>query len=62
MRIGRPKEDASTRKVFFGLLSIAAVAVTAPAWSQDLYVGNGRNGVEIGVGPRYDNDWRYRHH
>jgi len=54
-------EDATMRKVIFGLMSAAAVVVAAPAWSQDVYVGGGRTGVEIGVGPRYDSDWRYRH-
>jgi len=50
------------RTMIFGLMSAAAVVVAAPAWSQDVYVGGGRSGVEIGVGPRYhDSDWRYRH-
>jgi hypothetical protein len=61
VRIGRPKEDAAMRKMIFGLMSVAAVVVAAPAWSQDVYVGGGRSGVEIGVGPRHDSDWRYRH-
>ena len=43
------------RKVIFGLMSVAALVVAAPAWSQDVSVG-------IGVGPRHDSDWRYRHH
>jgi hypothetical protein len=49
------------RKMIFGLMSVAVVTVAAPAWSQDVYVGPGRGGVEVGVGPRYDGDWRYRH-
>jgi hypothetical protein len=52
------------RKMIFGLMSVAAVVVAAPAWSQDVYVGTGpRGGVGVGVdvGPRYGDDWRYRH-
>ena len=49
------------RGMILGVMSVAAVVVAAPAWSQDVYVGGGRSGVEVGVGPRYDNDWRYRH-
>ena len=49
------------RKTIFGLMSAGAVMVAMPAWSQDVYVGPGRTGVEIGVGPRYDSDSRYRH-
>ena len=49
------------RKMIFGLMSVAAVMVAAPAWSQDVYVGNGRTGVGIDVGPHHDSDWRYRH-
>jgi hypothetical protein len=54
-------EDATMRKMIFGVMSVAAVVVAVPAWSQDVYVGGPRTGVEIGVGPRYDSDWRYRH-
>ncbi len=52
------------RNMLFGLMSAAAiVTVAAPAWSQEVSVGPGRGGVEVGVGPRYDrDDWRYRHH
>lgn len=49
------------RTMILGVMSVAAVVVAAPAWSEDVYVGGGRTGVEIGVGPRYDSDWRYRH-
>ena len=49
------------RRMIFGLMSVAAVVVAAPAWSQDVYVGTRGAGVGIGVGPRYDSDdWRYR--
>ena len=48
------------RKMIFGLMSVAVVAVAPAAWSQDVYVGPGRGGVEVGVGPRHDGDWRYR--
>jgi hypothetical protein len=54
-------EDAAMRRMIFGAISVAAVVVAAPAWSQDVYLGNGRTGVEIGVGPHHDGDWRYRH-
>lgn len=47
------------RKVIFGLVSVAAMTIAVPAWSQDVYVGPGRVGVD--VGPRYDSGWRYRH-
>jgi len=53
------KEDATMRTMIFGLLSVAAVVVAAPAWSQDVYVGS--RGVGVDVGPRHDGDWRYRH-
>jgi hypothetical protein len=49
------------RKTIFGLMSVAVVTMAAPAWSQEVYVGPGRGGVEVGVGPRYDSDWRYHH-
>ena len=47
------------RKTILGLMSVAVVTMAAPAWSQDVYVGP--RGVGVDVGPRYDNDWRYRH-
>ena len=47
------------RKMIFGLMSVAAVVVAAPAWSQDVYVGT--RGVGVDVGPRHEGDWRYRH-
>ena len=46
------------RKMIFGLMSVAAVVVAAPAWSQDVYIGT--RGVGVDVGPRYEGDWRYR--
>ncbi len=50
------------RKMILGLMSVAVVTVAAPAWSQEVYVGPGRGGVEVGVGPGYHgDDWRYRH-
>ena len=49
------------RKMIFGLMSVAAIVVAAPAWSQDVYVGTRGAGVDIGVGPRHGDDWRYRH-
>jgi hypothetical protein len=48
--------------MILGAMSVAAVVAAAPAWSQDVYVGGGRSGVEVGVGPRHDSDWGYRHH
>jgi len=49
------------RTAIFGLMAAGAVMVAMPAWSQDVYVGTKRSGIEVGVGPRYDSDWRYRH-
>ena len=49
------------RKMIFGLMSLAAVTFVVPASGQGVYVGPGRGGVEVDVGPRYDSDWRYRH-
>ena len=52
------------RKVIFGMLSLAAVTIAAPGYGQEVYVGPGRGGVEVGVGPGgYDrDDWRFRRH
>ena len=47
------------RKLIFGVMSVAAVMVAAPAWSQDVYVGT--RGVGVDVGPRHGDDWRWRH-
>jgi hypothetical protein len=49
------------RRMILGVMSVAIVTVAAPAWSQDVYVGNRGVGVDVGVGPRHDEDWRYRH-
>jgi ribosomal protein L34 len=46
------------RKMIFGLVSVAAMTLAAPAWSQDVRVGPG--GVDVGVGPRHDSHWRDR--
>ncbi len=52
------------RKLFLGILPLAAVTVAAPAQSQ-VYVDPGPRGVEVGVGSnrhyRDDDDWRFRH-
>jgi hypothetical protein len=48
--------------MIFGLMSVAAVVVAAPAWSQDVYVGTRGVGVGVDVGPRYEGDWRSRPH
>jgi hypothetical protein len=46
------------RRMLFGLMSVAALLATTPAWSQDVTVNPGRGGVD--VGPRHDNGWRDR--
>lgn len=53
------------RKLLFGLISLGALTLAAPAGAQ-VYFGAGPGGVEVGVGgPRYggyyDDDWRGRH-
>jgi hypothetical protein len=45
-------------KMLLGLISLAAVLAVSPAWSQDVTVGPGRGGVD--VGPRHDRDFRDR--
>ena len=42
------------RRMLFGLMSVAALLATAPAWSQ-VTVDPGRGTVD--VGPRHDRDW-----
>jgi len=39
--------------MLFGVMSVAAVLVAAPAWSQDVTVEPRRGGPSVDVGPRH---------
>lgn len=46
------------RRMLFGLMSVAALLATTPAWSQNVTVDPGRGSVD--VGPRHERDWNDR--
>jgi hypothetical protein len=52
------------RTLAIGLITVAGIALAAPAVAEDFYVGGGGFGVEVDSGYRHHRDWdgnrRYR--